>query len=169
MASTYTPIATQTLASATTTVTFSSIASTYTDLRLVMSARSTTNTFTAPAFQFNSDTSTNYSWTGLFGDGGAAVSYRATSDILISGEQIPRSGNAANMFGLITLDVFNYANTTTFKSVIVKNSNLGTGAVAYVGAGLWRATPAAITSITVLSGNSMAIGSTFTLYGIKAA
>jgi hypothetical protein len=167
--STYSQIATQTLGSATASVTFSSIPQTYTNLRLVISARSAASTFTAPAFQFNSDTATNYSWTGMFGDGGSAVSYRESNVTLISGEQIPRSGDAANMFGIITLDVFNYINTTTFKTVLVTNRNLGTGGIAYAGVGLWRATPAAINTITVVSGQNMAIGSTFTLYGIRGA
>jgi hypothetical protein len=61
----------------------------------------------------------------------------------------------------------NYANTTTYKTVLSRANNSAAGTEAIVG--LWRSS-AAITSMTVLSetGN-IAIGSTFSLYGILAA
>jgi len=55
--STYTPIATQTLSSAVTSVTFSSIPQTYTDLILVMNVTNSSATV-YKALQFNTDTST---------------------------------------------------------------------------------------------------------------
>jgi len=62
----------------------------------------------------------------------------------------------------------NYTNTTTYKTVISRG-NSDTYVLAY--ASLWRATPQAITTITM--GNEAAVnfvvGSTFTLYGILAA
>ena len=62
----------------------------------------------------------------------------------------------------------NYANTTTFKTNVSRSSAATVDVILY--AGLYRST-AAITSITlVLSGSqSFTSGSTFTLYGIKAA
>jgi len=67
MASTYTPIATQTLGSATGTVTFTSISGSYTDLVLVITGN--TNNPTNPVLQFNGDTTTNYSHTYISGTG----------------------------------------------------------------------------------------------------
>jgi hypothetical protein len=61
----------------------------------------------------------------------------------------------------------NYSNATTYKTALARTSEDGVAA-AYVG--LWRST-SAITSITIDKGSSdnFASGSTFTLYGIKAA
>lgn len=173
MAATYTPIQTYTLGSASGTVTFSSIPSTYTDLRLVTVTRGTTTAYVAPAIQFNTDTSsgsTNYSWTALFGDGATPYSYRVSNQNTISGEQVPRSNDASGLFGIVTFDIQNYSNATTYKTVLVRNSSLGANGIAYAGVGLWRATPAAINTITVKSGTpNFEVGSTFTLYGIAAA
>jgi hypothetical protein len=61
----------------------------------------------------------------------------------------------------------NYANTTTFKTHISRSNNSSNFVMATVG--LWRST-AAITSITLLTNtaDTFSVGSTFTLYGIKA-
>ena len=61
----------------------------------------------------------------------------------------------------------NYANTTTYKTVIGRANNAGYGADTSVG--VWRNTAAISTiTLTALTAN-FASGSTFTLYGIKAA
>jgi hypothetical protein len=63
--------------------------------------------------------------------------------------------------------IFNYSNTTTNKSVLGRASNPSANTTACVG--LWRNT-AAITSVSVYGvGANFTVGSTFTLYGIKAA
>ena len=65
------------------------------------------------------------------------------------------------------MSIQNYANTTTYKTMISRASDATQNAIAYVG--LWRST-SAINSITLsVSAGTFAIGSTFTLYGIKAA
>jgi hypothetical protein len=62
----------------------------------------------------------------------------------------------------------NYANTTTYKTAISRGSESVNGVMAIVV--LWRKTPEAITSILLKpSTGNFDIGSTFTLYGIKAA
>lgn len=165
---TYALIDGTTLTSATGTVTFTSIPGRYTDLRLVINARGATTTFQAAAIQFNSDTTTNYSWTGIYGDTVSSISYRASSQTNISGEQLPRSNDTAGLFGITIFDIMDYANTTTYKSVLVRNASTGTTCVTYAGAGLWRKTPEAITSITINGTVNFAIGSTFKLYGIEA-
>lgn len=160
--STYTPIATTTLTGSSNTLTFSSIAGTYTDLIIAASA-SMPSTDDAFLVQFNSDTGTNYSTTYLYGNGSAAVSGRASNATsTIQG----RAGNAT--FGTSYIQFQNYSNTTTYKTVISRGGSASGLVVAYVG--LWRST-AAITSIKITSesGNSFSNGSTFTLYGIAAA
>lgn len=165
---TYALIDGTTLTSATGTVTFTSIPGRYTDLRLVINARGTTTTYQAASLQFNSDTTTNYSWTAIFGDTASSISYRASNQSNISGEQLPRSNDTAGLFGITIFDIMDYANTTTNKSVLIRNSSMGTTCVALAGVGLWRKTPEAITSITINGSVNFAIGSTFKLYGIEA-
>ena len=62
----------------------------------------------------------------------------------------------------------NYANTTTYKSIIGRANRADSGVDAAVA--LWRST-AAITRIDIKlkNGGSFTAGSTFTLYGIAAA
>ena len=75
MPATYDKIATYTLPSATSSYTFTSIPSTYTDLVLVVSARMTGGGgASAIQLQFNGDTGSNYSITTLNGDGSSATS-----------------------------------------------------------------------------------------------
>lgn len=165
MPATYEPIATNTLVSATATVSFSSIPSTYTDLRVVVNAAGTLTGYD-PYIRFNGDTTTNYSITALYGTGSSAGSVRYSSQA-----QIRASSQAAMTTTINTnhlFDVFNYANTTTYKTVLIRANAAGTGVDAIVG--LWRKTPEAINQIDVfVSGTTFIAGSTFTLYGIRAA
>jgi len=161
--STYTPIATTTLGSASTSVAFSSIAGTYTDIVAVISA---TNGSPAPSMsvQFNGDTTSNYSHTFITGDGSSASSSRNSTDRAL----IAYNGTAGANPNTVIVNFMNYANTTTFKTFLSRASNSTYGTDAVVG--LWRKTPEAITTITFLTGTTgFAIGSRFTLYGIQAA
>ena len=76
MTATYDPIATTTLGSAASTITFSSIPNTFTDLRLVLFGVTLNATGTYNQIRFNNDTGTNYSWTQLLGNGSAAQAQR---------------------------------------------------------------------------------------------
>jgi uncharacterized protein related to proFAR isomerase len=77
MAKTYEPIATTTLGGATNSVTFSSIAGTYTDLIIIV--QGSVGSISGVNLQFNSDTATNYSRTVLFGTGSVANSTRGSN------------------------------------------------------------------------------------------
>jgi hypothetical protein len=163
MAVTYDKIATTTLGTTAASVTFSSIAGTYTDLVLVMSGTASSG---APStlLQFNSDTASNYSYTYLTGNGTAASSGRGSSQTSIT---VSYNGAAGSSPNSNIVQIMNYSNTTTNKSVVSRANQTAFGTDAIVG--LWRST-AAITSMTMTTSSSTyASGSTFTLYGIKAA
>ena len=168
MATTYEPIATTTLGSAAASITLSSIPATYTDLRLVIVARGTTADNCS--IQFNNDTGTNYSETGLQGNGSAAASWRRTNVAYIRLTNAAGLPTAANTFLMNTYDIFNYAGST-YKTVLGVNSNdqNGSGDSGRL-AGLWRST-SAITSIKIFTnfGADFTIGTTATLYGILKA
>lgn len=166
MPATYEPIATTTLGSSNTTINFSSIPATYTDLRIVVVAQVLTSAQYVYV-QFNADTATNYSVTTLGGNGSAGGSSRVTSGSNIEGGYrsfMPVSSN----WGLWTMDVFSYAGSTN-KTVLINSNgdtNGGGGVDAIVG--LWRST-SAINAIKLFNTNQFATGTTATLYGIKAA
>jgi hypothetical protein len=70
---------------------------------------------------------------------------------------------------VITSNIQNYANTTTYKTALNRSNAASQGVEALVT--LWRST-AAINSITISTDNGGSIidtGSTFSLYGIKSA
>lgn len=167
---TYTAIATQTLGSAAASVTFSSIPGTYTDLVLVANGYNATGDGVAPRLVFNSDTASNYSRTILSGDGSSATSSRNTNQSEIFIGNVVGWDTTSTQPAMFIAQIMNYSNTTTNKTVLAR---LGAASGTYPGTealvGLYRST-SAITNVQVTSGSgTFAIGSTFSLYGIKAA
>jgi hypothetical protein len=126
---------------------------------------SSTNSLRA---RFNSDTGTNYSYTTLKGNGSTASSTRESS---ISSALLTETVGSTSLESISIIQIQNYSNTTTNKTHISRGNRASNGTDATVG--LWRST-AAITSIAMAMGggfptDNFAAGSTFTLYGIKAA
>ena len=162
---TYTAIATQTLGSTSSLVTFSSIASTYTDLVLVMNGKLST-TSAHIRIRFNGDTGSNYSNTYIDGDGTTAQSTRLSNQT--SGQlDWDAYWDATAFDGMILTQIMNYSNSTTYKSYLARAGRAARSTDATVG--LWRST-SAITSVSVFpTADTFAAGSTFTLYGITAA
>lgn len=160
---TYSLIASNTLGSATGTVTFSSITGTYTDLILICVGTGASNT--GIGLQFNGDTAANYSATFLEGNGTAATSERQTStnNIRIAWNALWDTASPGN----VIVNIQDYSNTTTNKAVIARSNK--SDRVVGTTAGLWRNT-AAITSLSVIGTSAnFAAGSTFKLYGIEDA
>ncbi len=165
MPATYEPIATTTASGSTSSITFSSISSAYTDLVLV-SNLGTVGGGDAYIMQVNGDTGANYSRTYLSGNGSSTYSGRNTGETWINLQNQDNPTSNAGAYVQIS-HFMNYANTTTYKTVIGRSNQGGSGTTAAVG--LWRST-SAINSITMRTvSTNFASGSTFTLYGIKAA
>lgn len=164
--STYQPIASVTLSSAQSSVTFSGIPQTYTDLVVVLSVKGTASGNDIDVSgQFNSDTGSNYSWTRIYGTGSAAGSQRGSSVAYLRIGNMAGSGYSS--YSPMILNVQNYSNTTTFKTMLGRPNNPDRIVDAYVN--LWRNT-AAITSFTVsASSGNFDTGSTFNLYGVANA
>ena len=172
---TYKLIASNTVGSAVTSVTFSSIPSTYTDLVVKFSARTTQTGSLGNAsdisLQFNAVTS-GYSSRLLY----ANVAVASPTSASNSGSSIVWGGNAtnadatANTFGNGEMTIPNYV-SANYKSVSIDSvsENNSTNATTELVAGLWSNT-AAITSITLTPGAGNFVQySTFTLYGISNA
>jgi hypothetical protein len=160
---TYEAIATQSLGSAAASVTFSSIPGTYTDLVLV--SNPIYSTTAATKLQINNSTAFLYSGIWLQGNGSTAGSLRNSSGD--SSMVVNYFNNTSSDKPMQIFNFQNYSNATTFKTYLIREDNAGAGISAFVG--LFRDT-AAITQfkLSATTGN-YSIGSTFSLYGIKAA
>ena len=164
VATSYESIATTTLTTATATVTFSSIPATFSHLQIRAFYK---NSATAQdsKINFNSDTASNYSRHGLYGDGSAAGAFGVANETFI-GFGYPQSTS----YGTASvIDVLDYANTNKYKTVRVlygADAN-GSGLLALT-SGNWRNT-AAITTIVLSNGSgTFSQYSSFALYGVKA-
>ena len=167
MATTYEAIATETLGSAANSITFSSIAASWTDLRIVWNYQSVSAS-NYPALQFNSDTALNYSYVSLYGTGSAAGSQDSTD--MNRASLVSYAAASTTQWQMQQIDIFSYAGST-YKTLLNKYSG-DTNGGGYVSnaVNLWRST-AAITTIKLFmsAGGNMPTGTTATLYGIKAA
>ena len=171
--SSYESIATQTVgAGGVSSVTFSSIPSTYKHLQVRCINRDSTTIYYSNDLymNFNGDTGSNYSFHRLYGTGSVAqVDNGATQTYMLIGQQATAK-NASGYFGGNVIDILEYANTNIYKT------SRGLGGVDLNGntdgrmmfqSGNWRNT-AAITSITfrAATGN-LEQYSSFALYGVK--
>lgn len=161
MAATYEPIATTTLLSTALGYTFSSIPNTYTDLVLIVQGSTVVSAGDSITLQFNDDTTSNYSTTGLYGTGSSAASYRESNTFT-------QTGRISTTQSTSIINIMNYTNGSTYKTVLARGNAPDSLVITQVS--LWRKTEA-ITKIKIANQNNVvfSIGTTFTLYGIKAA
>lgn len=166
---TYVALATQTLSSAVSSVTFSSIPQGYTDLVLEAVGRTATASVSdSYLLTVNGDTSSVYSRTRLLGTGSAASSANRTSAPNVDFEGVAGNSAASGVYGFSTINLQNYSNSSTYKSILIR----GNDANNYVESTIARwGNTAAITNVTLTtsSGSNLMTGSTFTIYGILAA
>jgi hypothetical protein len=163
---TYDLIASQTLASAASSITFSSIAASWTDLRLIIVLTGTASG-DSPWVRYNSDSGTNYSLTDMMGSGSIVVNNAYTnSNKLFIGDNA--STNTTNPH-FYTLDIFSYAGSTYKTSLSTASADDNGSGYAERAVGLWRST-SAINSLTISTNtNTFKTGTTAQLYGIKSA
>jgi len=157
--STYTPIATYTF-SGQSSLTFSSIPNTYTDLILIISGSGAG--VETMQLRFNGDSGSNYSYTRILGTGSSASSSQS------SNQTAAIAGFMDNTQFVDIVQIMNYSNTTSYKIALTRMNVPSSG---YVGAwvNLWRNT-SAINTVYILpdSGGTFNNGKA-TLYGIASA
>jgi len=172
MANTFIKIQTQTVGSGgVASVTFSSIPQTYTDLKLVVSARGNEGAdVSSPVFITFNGSATGYSERLLYTSGGAPASASTSAVARFQfALYIDGPASTANTFGNGEIYIPNYAgasNKSISADYVLENN--ATATFLALDAGLWANTDA-ITSITLLhyaTGNFVQ-HSTFSLYGIK--
>jgi hypothetical protein len=168
MPTTFTKIAAVTVGSGgASTIDFTSIPSTYTDLCLKISARNTSavNNYDM-VLRFNGDTGSNYNVRAIQGNGSSASSFSSGSQTYIANINIPGNNLNANNFGNTEIYVPNYggSNQKSLSIDAATEDNSTDKGLLRLFAGLWTGT-AAISSITLFQNFSQY--STATLYGIS--
>ena len=167
MPATHNKIATTTLSSANTIITFSSIPATYTDLRLVIVAKSDLTASDYNLFVTINTGGSTHARTRLIGNGTTASAARSSGDSkwnLIGGTGLKST------LSFSTLDIFSYTNSKYKFALSTWSGDYNGSGEATRQVNLWQNT-AAINSLEISSdsGVQFDIGSTATLYGIKAA
>ena len=177
--SSYESIATVTLGSTSSTISFSSIPSSYKHLQLRGIARTNTGTSLQDVrIRFNSDSASNYSFHKIYGDGtGAYAAASTTQTAGFAGLAVDGSvGSNAYFISGSIIDILDYTSTVKAKTVRVlsgndSNTNTGVGYLQYGSTAWYKNTSSvyeSVTDITLsLSGNSYAQYSSFALYGIR--
>ena len=158
-------------------ISFTSIPSTYKHLQVRGIARSTRADFAIDQLytRFNSDTGSNYSWHWLSGNGSAASTDTGTSatSMNLGWFATNAAASVTNAFGGFVMDVLDYADTNKYKTVrILTGNDLNGNGSPFSGtivfaSGLWRSTSAITTISFDPSAADFAQYSSFALYGIK--
>lgn len=161
---TYTLIQEQVLGSNQATVTFSSIPQTYKDLVVECIFAGFSASGHLLGIQFNGDTTTNYSGTGIYGNGTTAASSRYST---VNRAPVVGFSNGTGT-GLTTafVQIMSYTSTSVYKTTLARGNDSASQTETAVG--LWRKAPEAITSLTLLLNGTatMSSGSTFRLWGV---
>ena len=157
-------IASTTLSTTATDVTFGSIPADYTHLQIRYITYAGNGGYLS--MQFNADTASNYRWHYLNGNGATASAGDGGADTRIA---MPRGAGVANMFGAGVIDILDYANTNKYKTargIGGRDTNNSDGNLDF-NSGLWRNTNA-ITSIKLYhAGVDLQAYASYALYGVK--
>ena len=165
MAATYEPIATTTLTTSATGITFTSIPSTYTDLRVVWVGKLTAGGG-GLRMNFNSNSSNIFSYTSMRGNGSTVLSEGS-----VNNSQALINYSLGAQLSFVTVDIFSYANTNIDKTMLATASEdfNGSGTVNR-SVNLFRSNSAINRiDIATLFGDLFVAGTTATLYGILKA
>lgn len=165
--SSFESIATVTAAGGESSLTFNSIPSTYKHLQIRALVRASTG---SPILQmtYNNITTGIYTSHTLYGTGSTVTASRLLSQTNI-GNVALILGTVANNYGVVIIDVHDYANTSKYKTTRIfsgQDTNGATVSRVMLTSGLYPQTTA-ISSIQFFSAAPFGAGSTFALYGIK--
>lgn len=155
---TYEPIATTTVSS-TSSVVFSSIPTTYTDLILTMSVQGSASIGTT--IRYNNDSTNSYSKGALYAQSTNVSSFTESNQTAFNAVNLLVSSRwvTANHY------IFNYQNTNMWKSGLIFRAEAEN--LTEIDSTLWRST-SAVNRIDINTTSSTFTNGIFTLYGIKA-
>ena len=159
---TYVALATTTLSSTSSSVTFSSIPADYRDLVLICDCKNINGDNYNLHCRINGDTGNNNPSVVMQGSGSSATDFTRNVN---GAAQIGWANNTNN--SAVVTQFLDYSSTDKQKSILSRNNTETVRVTAH--AIRWTNT-AAITSLEIFveAGGSLAAGSTFSLYGIEA-
>jgi hypothetical protein len=160
---TYKPLATITLGSTASSVTFGSIPATYRDLVFAINGQTTSNANII--YRINGDTGSNYSHIHMTGASSATSGAGTFTEAYIT------YGSALNGTRLIiNLSIMDYSATDKHKTALIRNgyTNLSSVFSTEALAIRWASTSAVTSVVFSTNAGSFAIGTTLSLYGIVA-
>jgi len=158
---TYDLISSSILGSSTTTVSFTSLPSTYRDLRLVIQGKATASSYYA-FLRFNNDSSSTYRGMWMYGDGNNRAGNGAADNKFQLGAQNSYWDSSNEV--MVTIDMLDYRGSTKNRTILSRFSK-GTGYVELFTGQILNTATATSVQITMNVGQ-FAAGSTFYLYGI---
>lgn len=170
--SSFESIATATISSPSTPITFSSIPSTFKHLQIRALTRGNfaDTSISNYYMTLNNKTTSVYAFHWLKGDGASATAAGyATQNYGVPSSFSPENSNTAGIMGVSIIDILDYASTSKYKTVRAffgcdKN---GAGSV-FVASGLYQETDA-VSRLDFPNATNWAAGTTIALYGIKEA
>jgi hypothetical protein len=152
------------LGSPTTSITFSSIPGSYTNLRLVMNVGTDDVSFDRISVQFNTDTTTSdYAYSQIFQSNTTVGAGNGANNTL--GNVTPGGSSYPSTYDC---SITSYSGTTFYKTILCNESSYQTPIQQIIQVVYWTQT-SAINQIVLklLSGDHFTVGSTFTLYGMQ--
>lgn len=163
---TYSLIQETTLTGSQNNFTFNSIPATFTDIKVEAFTRAATGGGTwGMTVRFNGDTTSNYSYVRILGEGSTPVTDRGSNQTAAYVGNITGGGMTANQYSHTEMELLDYSNTTTHKVCLSKNSSsLG----AYSMVNTWRTTNAINSIQFIAASDNFVAGTTFRIYGIEA-
>ncbi len=159
-----------------TDVTFSSLDTSFTHLRLVCYIKTTENTqSTLLRLRFNNDSGGNYTRIALYQGGGTLQTFagvgRLSIDASVTSGSMTTPVNMTNQFSMAMYTIPDFASTSK-KKVVQVNAAYDTNSTAddpemVIGGGMWD-NQSAITSINIsCAAGNVATGSVLSLYGFR--
>lgn len=155
------------------TLEITSIPSTYTHLRVIVTARTDQASNRVDGYmRFNSDSSSNYSYRWIYNSGDANLPVNSSQSAdKIGLSYMPGSSATSNNYALYIIDIPDYANTSKFRTIgcITGFANRATSNEQNVAnvAGVWRGGSAISTVTFFASAGSLTSNSKMSIYGLK--
>lgn len=161
MAQTLIALATTTLSSTATSITFGSIPSIYRDIRIVINGSLTAGSSGAVMARFNNDTNyVNYSRLYIYGNGSSAAS---GTDTTLSSPGILEMDTSQ---GVGILEIMDYSATNKHKIILSRGNSSNALVIAEIGR--WASTAAISTIQMQPYSGSFSSGTTLSVYGVLA-
>ena len=161
MTAKFTVLGSTTLATSSSTVTFSSIPGGYKDLVCSVEISEMASGYGYTGLRFNGSSASDYSRVTMGGESSTTTSQSGTGTYI----DFTMYYLGVGQTGVFQINALDYSSTNKHKSVLCRYSSADRGGVQAT-AGRWAST-SAVTSLSIITSNSFAAGSTFRLLGVN--